>query len=197
VYKGVLHMGYKVPTPIQRKCIPLILDGKDAVAMARTGSGKTAAFLIPMLEKLKTHSAKVGVRGLVLSPTRELALQTLKFCRQLGKHTDLRFAVVLGGDSMEQQFSDMHANPDIVVATPGRLLHVVVEMDLVLSTVKCVCSLREPQPLPRTSSARYLLVPSAVEAAVNGAGVNVDEWRTMKIQASGCGLCLQLFRVCA
>ena len=60
VYKGVLHMGYKVPTPIQRKTIPLILDGKDAVAMARTGSGKTAAFLIPMLEKLKTHSAKVG-----------------------------------------------------------------------------------------------------------------------------------------
>lgn len=82
----------------------------------------------------------MGIRGLVLSPTRELALQTLKFCRQLGKHTDLRFAVVLGGDSMDQQFSDMHANPDIVVATPGRLLHVVVEMDLVLSTVKCVDS---------------------------------------------------------
>lgn len=129
-------MGYKVPTPIQRKCIPLILDGKDAVAMARTGSGKTAAFLIPMLEKLKAHSAKVGIRALVLSPTRELALQTLKFCKQLGKHTDLRYAVVLGGDSMDQQFSDMHSNPDVVVATPGRLLHIVVEMELVLSTVK-------------------------------------------------------------
>lgn len=129
-------MGYKVPTPIQRKCIPLILDGKDAVAMARTGSGKTAAFLIPMLETLKMHSAKVGIRALILSPTRELALQTLKFSKQLGKHTDLRYAVVLGGDSMEQQFSDIHSNPDVVVATPGRLLHIVVEMELVLSTVK-------------------------------------------------------------
>jgi superfamily II DNA/RNA helicase len=83
VYKGVQHKGYKVPTPIQRKCIPLLLDGKDIVAMARTGSGKTAAFVIPLLERLKTHSAKVGVRAVVLSPTRELASQVQRrhvFC---------------------------------------------------------------------------------------------------------------------
>ena len=80
VFKGVMAMGYKVPTPIQRKALPMVLSGRDVVAMARTGSGKTAAFLVPMLEKLKEHSAKVGVRGLVLSPTRELAIQTIKFC---------------------------------------------------------------------------------------------------------------------
>ena len=73
--KGILRKGYKVPTPIQRRTIPLALEGRDIVAMARTGSGKTAAFLLPMFERLKTHAAKTGVRALVLSPTRELALQ--------------------------------------------------------------------------------------------------------------------------
>ena len=75
---------------------------------------------------------------MILSPTRELALQTLKFTKDLKKHTDLRSAVILGGDSMDQQFADLHGNPDIVIATPGRLLHVTVEMELVLSTVEYV-----------------------------------------------------------
>ena len=87
VFKGVMKKGYKVPTPIQRKTIPLILDGKDVVAMARTGSGKTACFLLPLFQKLKCRSAKTGARALVLSPTRELALQTLKFAKELGKYT--------------------------------------------------------------------------------------------------------------
>ena len=104
VWRGVIKKGYKVPTPIQRKTIPLIMDGKDVVAMARTGSGKTAAFLIPMFEKLKVtlvmssddefyfsllqaRSAKSGARALVLSPTRELALQTVRFCKEIGRFT--------------------------------------------------------------------------------------------------------------
>ena len=87
VFRGVIKKGYKVPTPIQRKTIPLILDGKDVVAMARTGSGKTACFLLPMFHKLKHRSAKCGARALVLSPTRELALQTFKFAKELGKYT--------------------------------------------------------------------------------------------------------------
>lgn len=93
----------------------MILDGKDVVAMARTGSGKTAAFLLPMFERLKTTSAKSGARAIILSPTRELALQTLQFTKELGKFTGLRAAVILGGDSMEEQFSIMHQNPDMFV----------------------------------------------------------------------------------
>ena len=89
------------------------MEGRDVVAMARTGSGKTAAFVIPMLERLKAHSAKVGCRGLILSPSRELAMQTLKFVKELGKYTDLRAIMLVGGDSMEDQFSAVASNPDM------------------------------------------------------------------------------------
>uniref|UniRef100_A0A8C6E7H1 ATP-dependent RNA helicase DDX54 n=1 Tax=Moschus moschiferus TaxID=68415 RepID=A0A8C6E7H1_MOSMO len=118
--------------------IPMILDGKDVVAMARTGSGKTACFLIPMFERLKTHSAQTGARALILSPTRELALQTMKFTKELGKFTGLRTALILGGDKMEDQFAALHENPDIIIATPGRLVHVAVEMNLKLQSVEYV-----------------------------------------------------------
>ncbi|NXG77067.1 DDX54 helicase, partial [Baryphthengus martii] len=163
VFKGIMKKGYKVPTPIQRKSIPAILRGRDVVAMARTGSGKTACFLIPMFERLKAPS-QAGARALVLSPTRELALQTLKFTKevqgtmeqrgggrwfyptvnvfflslQLGKFTGLKTALILGGDKMEDQFAALHENPDIIIATPGRLVHVAVEMKLKLHTVEYV-----------------------------------------------------------
>lgn len=85
VFGGIMRMGYKLPTPIQRAALPLALGGADVVAMARTGSGKTAAFLIPVLERLQRHSTRVGARALVLSPTREIALQTIKFLRAMSK----------------------------------------------------------------------------------------------------------------
>lgn len=136
--KAITRKGFNVPTPIQRKTVPLILDGQDVVGMARTGSGKTAAFVIPMIEKLKSHSAKVGARAIVLSPSRELALQTLKVVKELGKGTDLRTTLLVGGDSLEEQFSSMASNPDIIIATPGRFEHLKVEMGLELSSVKYV-----------------------------------------------------------
>ncbi|XP_040014287.1 ATP-dependent RNA helicase DDX54 [Xiphias gladius] len=138
VYKGVMKKGYKVPTPIQRKTIPLILDGKDIVAMARTGSGKTAAFLVPMFEKLKAPQAQTGARALILTPTRELALQTMKFTKELGKFTGLKTALILGGDRMDDQFAALHENPDIIIGTPGRLMHVAAEMNLKLQNVEYV-----------------------------------------------------------
>ncbi|KAK4574583.1 ATP-dependent RNA helicase dbp10 [Recurvomyces mirabilis] len=136
--KAIARKGFTVPTPIQRKTVPLILDGQDVVGMARTGSGKTAAFVIPMIEKLKSHSAKVGARAIVLSPSRELALQTLKVVKELGKGTDLRTTLLVGGDSLEEQFGSMASNPDIIIATPGRFEHLKVEMGLQLSSVKYV-----------------------------------------------------------
>jgi ATP-dependent RNA helicase DDX54/DBP10 len=129
VFRGVKRKGYRIPTPIQRKAMPLILSGADVVAMARTGSGKTAAFLVPMLEKLNQHVPQGGVRALVLSPTRDLALQTLKFTKELGRYTDLRISLLVGGDSMENQFEELAQNPDIIIATPGRLMHHLSEVD--------------------------------------------------------------------
>jgi ATP-dependent RNA helicase DDX54/DBP10 len=136
--KAITRKGFSIPTPIQRKAIPLALDGRDVVGMARTGSGKTAAFAIPMIEKLKTHSAKVGARALIMSPSRELALQTLKVVKELGRGTDLKCVLLVGGDSLEDQFGFMAANPDIIIATPGRFLHLKVEMSLDLSSIHFV-----------------------------------------------------------
>ena len=118
--RAVLNLGYKVPTPVQRKALPAAITGADLVVMARTGSGKTAAFLLPMLSSLLEHSRRNGrCRGLVLSPTRELAIQTMRFCRAMGKYTSLRAALLVGGESMEDQFAALADGPDIIIATPG------------------------------------------------------------------------------
>ncbi|KAI1639799.1 P-loop containing nucleoside triphosphate hydrolase protein [Biscogniauxia mediterranea] len=131
--RAITRKGFSVPTPIQRKVIPLIMAKKDVVGMARTGSGKTAAFVIPMIERLRAHKATIGARALILSPSRELALQTLKTVKEFSRGTDLRTILLVGGDSLEEQFSSMSANPDIIVATPGRFLHLKVEMSLELA----------------------------------------------------------------
>ncbi|RWW18009.1 hypothetical protein GW17_00018032 [Ensete ventricosum] len=143
VYRGVKRKGYRVPTPIQRKTMPLILSGADVVAMARTGSGKTAAFLVPMLQKLRQHVPQAGVRALILSPTRDLALQTLKFTKELGRFTGwcyhIRTSLLVGGDNMEDQFEELAQNPDIIIATPGRLMHHLSEVEgMSLRTVEYV-----------------------------------------------------------
>lgn len=140
VYRSVMRKGYRVPTPIQRKAIPAIMEGRDVVAMARTGSGKTAAFLLPMLERLGGHSATFGVRGLVLSPTRELAVQTHTFALELSHFVEppLRFALLVGGDAVEEQFDTLARNPDVIVGTPGRLAHVLLDAQLSLARVEYV-----------------------------------------------------------
>ena len=128
VFTGVMRMGYKIPTPIQRKVLPIALAGADVVAMARTGSGKTAAFLIPTLERLRTHKPLYGVRALIISPTRELAQQTHKFMVSMGKFTTLKFCLIQGGDRLEAQFHALANSPDAVVCTPGRLAHLLEEV---------------------------------------------------------------------
>ncbi len=138
VLSNISKKGFRQPTPIQRKTIPLILQNRDIVGMARTGSGKTAAFSLPLVEKLKIHSAKVGARALVLSPSRELAIQTYKVIKEFSKGSDLRTVLLIGGDSLEDQFSLMMSNPDIIIATPGRFLHLKVEMNLDLKTIEYV-----------------------------------------------------------
>jgi len=120
---GLNRMNYKTPTPVQRKALPIVLAGMDMVCMARTGSGKTCVFLLPLLERLKEHKVGGGVRGLVLSPTRELAVQSYKFAKDMSHFQNLRIASIVGGDGIEAQFRALSENPDVIVGTPGRLMH--------------------------------------------------------------------------
>jgi ATP-dependent RNA helicase DDX54/DBP10 len=113
--KAISALGYRLPTPIQRRAIPLLLSGKDMIAMARTGSGKTAAFLIPIIQHLESHSTTVGIRAIIISPTRDLALQTTSFAKKLSKYTDLRIATIVGGESMSNQFEALSRNVDMCV----------------------------------------------------------------------------------
>ena len=113
------QIGFERPTPIQARIIPLALTGRDLIGLAETGSGKTAAFCLPLAERL-THGE--GVRGLIVSPTREIALQTEAFLNLFGQDHKLRTACLIGGVKMGPQVRKLNANPDIVVATPGRLL---------------------------------------------------------------------------
>ena len=138
IYQAIKLIGYKNPTPIQKKIIPEIMSGFNIIAHSRTGSGKTAAFLLPMLAKLKQHSQIVGARCLILSPTRDLAFQTGTFCKKLGKFTDLRFALIAGGKGFDDQFEKLAQNPDIIIATPGRVLHHIEEGSLQLKKVEII-----------------------------------------------------------
>ncbi|AQZ09674.1 DBP10 (YDL031W) [Zygosaccharomyces parabailii] len=138
ILNNINKKGFRQPTPIQRKTIPLILQKRDIVGMARTGSGKTAAFVLPMIERLKMHSSKIGARAVILSPSREIAIQTHRVFKDFAKGSDIRSVLLTGGDSLEDQFRMMMSNPDVIVATPGRFLHLKVEMNLDLKSVEYV-----------------------------------------------------------
>jgi ATP-dependent RNA helicase DDX54/DBP10 len=123
--KAIKNKGYNLPTPIQRKAIPAVLQGFNIIAMARTGSGKTGAFVIPLVDKLGSHSKIVGARAVILSPTREIAIQTSIYFRAMAKYTDLTLVLITGGNDMENQFERLLLNPDVIIATPGRLMHCI------------------------------------------------------------------------
>ncbi len=126
-------LGFFTPTPIQTQAIPLVLEGKDIIATAETGSGKTAAFLLPILQKLEV-SGKKGSTVLVLAPTRELANQTDAACRQLApKH--IRCASIIGGAGYKHQIDAIRRGANIIVATPGRLMDFMEQGMLNLSKI--------------------------------------------------------------
>ena len=125
ILRAVAEEGYTEPTPIQREAIPIVLSGRDLMARAQTGTGKTAAFALPILERLKVHAntsfspARHPIRVLVVAPTRELAIQVHDSFRVYGRHVGLRSTIVYGGVPMAPQERDLLAGVEIVVATPG------------------------------------------------------------------------------
>ena len=132
---GVKAMGYVDPTPIQLRAIPLVLAGRDVIGSAQTGTGKTAAFALPILSKLGQHS-DVGPRVLILEPTRELAAQVETAFHDYSRFTNLKTTVVFGGVGYGRQNDELRAGTDIVVATPGRLLDHLEQGTLKLDKVE-------------------------------------------------------------
>ena len=129
---------YTTPTPIQLRAIPRLLEGRDLLGIAQTGTGKTAAFGLPLLQKLaagKSHAGARGAQALILAPTRELAIQIDQSLRTYGRLLRLRHALVFGGVNQNPQIATMKSGVDILVATPGRLLDLVQQTHIRLDTV--------------------------------------------------------------
>jgi superfamily II DNA/RNA helicase len=142
--RAVADSGYTAMTPIQAKAIPIVLAGRDVMGAAQTGTGKTAAFTIPLLQKMLRHEnssmspARHPVRALVLAPTRELADQVADNVKKYAKHTNLRSAVVFGGIDMKPQTLQLKAGVEVLIATPGRLLDHIEAKNAVLNQVEYV-----------------------------------------------------------
>ena len=132
---AVAEKGYTVPTPIQLAAIPAVLAGRDVLAGAQTGTGKTAGFVLPHPAAPRARAPQ-GPRALILTPTRELAAQVAESVRHYGKHTNLRIVAIFGGVSERPQISKLRDGCDIVVATPGRLLDLAEQKALSLAHVQ-------------------------------------------------------------
>ncbi len=134
ILQAIADAGYETPTPIQEKAIPLVLAGHDVMGVAQTGTGKTAAFVLPILMKIK-YAQGMHPRALILAPTRELAIQIEKAVETYCKHTDIRYTCVYGGLGPKTQIETIEKGVDIIIATPGRLLDLYTREDLVLKNI--------------------------------------------------------------
>ena len=136
---AVTQEGYTIPTPIQAQAIPPLLEGKDLLGIAQTGTGKTAAFALPILERLSRHTDRVAkgtCRVLILSPTRELAAQIGEMFKTYGKYMKATRAVVFGGVSIGKQVEICRGGVDILIATPGRLVDLIERRAITLAKVE-------------------------------------------------------------
>ncbi|HJW23875.1 MAG TPA: DEAD/DEAH box helicase [Rhodocyclaceae bacterium] len=144
ILRAVTDEGYTKPTPIQAKAIPMVLAGKDIMGGAQTGTGKTAAFTLPILQRLLPHAssspspAKHPVRALILAPTRELALQVFESVKSYSKHTPLRAMCAFGGVDIKPQIEELRKGVEILVATPGRLLDHVEQKSVSFAAVQAL-----------------------------------------------------------
>ncbi|MBN1377677.1 MAG: DEAD/DEAH box helicase [Gammaproteobacteria bacterium] len=139
--RAVTEKGYSIPTPIQRQAIPIVLEGRDLMGGAQTGTGKTAGFTLPLLQRLMLSNGPASkerrpIRALILTPTRELAAQVAESVQTYGRHLPLRAAVIFGGVSINPQIKQLRAGVDILIATPGRLLDHLSQNTISLAKVE-------------------------------------------------------------
>ena len=139
ILKALAEEGYSTPTPIQEQCIPIVLQGTDLMGCAQTGTGKTAAFAIPILQLLGDLPANIKkrkIRSLILTPTRELAIQIGESFEAYGRHTQIKHTVVFGGVSQQSQTNALQRGVDVLIATPGRLLDLIGQEFISLSHIE-------------------------------------------------------------
>ena len=139
--KAIKEQGYTTPTPIQQQAIPVVIQKKDVLAAAQTGTGKTAGFTLPLLERLNQNNPnmnKYQIRALVLTPTRELAAQVAQSIKVYGKYMPYTSAVIFGGVGINPQLAAIRKGVDIVIATPGRLLDIVGQKGIDFSKLECL-----------------------------------------------------------
>lgn len=132
---AIAEAGFEVPTEIQQRCIPLILGGQEVIGIAQTGTGKTAAYLLPLLMKTKFADGK-DPRGLILAPTKELTVQIAAHATLLARHTDLRILALYGGVGPKSQIEQLQNGVDILIATPGRFMELYLNGDLITKQIK-------------------------------------------------------------
>ncbi len=139
ILKALANKNYKTPTPIQEQAIPIALDGRDLLGLAQTGTGKTAAFAIPIIQQLslsQNKSRKREIAALVITPTRELAIQIDECFTDYAKHTGIRNTVIFGGVSQRPQVDQLNNGTDILIATPGRLLDLINQKVITLEHIR-------------------------------------------------------------
>jgi ATP-dependent RNA helicase RhlE len=140
ILKALQQQGYTTPTPIQQQAIPVVLEGRDLLGCAQTGTGKTAAFAIPIIQLLheqqQAGNNKPGIKALVLTPTRELAIQIENSFTEYGRHTGLKHTVVFGGVSQFNQVNTLRRGVDVLIATPGRLLDLMQQRVISLQHIQ-------------------------------------------------------------
>ena len=135
--QAIVEVGYTSPTPIQKLAIPLLLEGRDVIAIAQTGSGKTASFILPLLDLLSRGRAKARMpRSLIIEPTRELATQVADDFAIYGKYHKFTVAVLIGGESFADQEKKLTKGVDVLIVTPGRLLDLYERGKILLNDVK-------------------------------------------------------------
>ena len=135
IEKAISNMGFEEPSPIQAQAIPIALTGKDLIGQAQTGTGKTTAFGIPLLEKM---DAREGIQGLVVCPTRELAVQVAEELNRIGQVKGIRTLPIYGGQDIGRQIRALKNGPQVIVATPGRLIDHIERKTIRLDHVKMV-----------------------------------------------------------
>lgn len=132
---AIAEQGFTVPTEIQQKAIPLIIGGQEVIGIAQTGTGKTAAYLLPLLMKIK-YAQGEHARALILAPTKELTLQIADHAAALSKYTDVRFATLYGGIGPKTQIETLNKGVDVIIATPGRFMELYLKGELVTKLIK-------------------------------------------------------------